>query len=100
MGQVAERKGGTMTGLCTTVTNAKNGKSYFVSTVRRSHLTGLYEASVFRKIVGPFANFWRPQATFVGSDAADLHARTTTLVRDFDPTYWNVRGPSSTVEQR
>jgi hypothetical protein len=50
----------------------------------------LHETAVFRKIFGPFANFWRPQAIFLGSDAADLHSRAIALVRDFDPVYWNV----------
>jgi len=44
----------------------------------------------FRKIFGPFANFWRPQTIFFGDDAADLHAHVTALVRDFDSAYWNV----------
>ena len=73
-----------------TVTNTTNGKSYFVSTVKSSRNGGLHETSVFRKIFGPFANFWRPQVTFFGSDAAFLHARVTELVRDFDPEYWSI----------
>jgi hypothetical protein len=82
-----------MAGLMTTVTNAANGKSYLVSTVNSSRpLTGLYETAVFRKIFGPFANFWRPQATFFGSDATDLHSRATALVRDIDPGRWHVFG--------
>ena len=79
-----------MKGLWTTVTNVANGKSYFVSTVKSSRRRGLHEAAVFRKIFGPIANFWRPQATFFGSDAASLHARVTELVRDFDPVYWSL----------
>ena len=78
-----------MKGLWTTVTNVANGKSYFVSTVKSSRSIGLHETAVFRKIFGPFANFWRPQATFFGNDAADLHARVTVLVRDVDPADWN-----------
>jgi hypothetical protein len=27
---------------------------------------------------------------FFGDDAAELHARATELVRDFDPEYWRV----------
>jgi hypothetical protein len=79
-----------MKGLWTTVTNVANGKSYFVSTVKSSRSIGLHETAVFRKIFGPFANFWRPQTIFFGDDAADLHAHVTALVRDFDPAYWNV----------
>jgi hypothetical protein len=78
-----------MKGLMTTVTNVTNGKNYFVSTVRSSRSKGLHETAVFRKIFGPLANFWRPQATFFGSDAADLHTRVTALVRDVDPANWN-----------
>jgi hypothetical protein len=78
-----------MKGLWTTVTNAANGKSYFVSTVRSAR-KGFHETAVFRKIFGPFANFWRPQATFFGEDAASLHANATELVRDFDPEYWRI----------
>ena len=48
------------------------------------------ETAVFRKIFGPFANFWRPQTIFFGDDAADLHAHVTALVRDFDSACWNV----------
>jgi hypothetical protein len=79
-----------MKGLWATVTNAANGKSYFVSTVKSSRRKGLHEACVFRKIFGPIANFWRPQATFFGGDPADLHARVTKLVRDIHPGYWHV----------
>jgi hypothetical protein len=75
-------------GLWTTVTNVANGKSYFVSTAKSSRRRGLHEAAVFRKIFGPIANFWRPQAIFFGTDAADLHARVTALVRDGDPAAW------------
>jgi hypothetical protein len=78
-----------MKALWTPVTNVTNGKSYFVSTVNSSR-SGVHETAVFRKIFGPFANFWRPQATFFGNDAASLHARVTELVRDFDPEYWNI----------
>ena len=76
-----------MRSLWTAVTNVTNGKSYFVSTVKSSR-RGLHETAVFRKIFGPFANFWRPQATFFGSDGASLHARVTALVRDVDPIDW------------
>ena len=79
-----------MKGLWTTVTNVANGKSYFVSTVKSSRSIGLHETAVFRKIFGPFANFWRPQTIFFGDDAADLHAHVTALVHDFDSAYWNV----------
>ena len=82
-----------MKGLWTTVTNVTNSKSYFVSTVKSSR-RGVHETAVFRKIFGPFANFWQPQATFFGSDAASLHARVTELVRDFDPDYWNIFKPA------
>jgi hypothetical protein len=78
-----------MSGLWTTVTNAANGKNYFVSTVKSSRRKGLHEAAVFRKIFGPFANFWQPQVVFFGIDAAYLHARVTALVRDVDPADWN-----------
>jgi len=79
-----------MKGLMTTVTNATNGKSYFVSNVKCSRSSeGLHQTAVFRKLFGPFANFWRPQASFLGSDAAYLHARVTALVRDVDPAGWN-----------
>jgi hypothetical protein len=77
-----------MKGLCTTVTNATNGKSYFVSTVNSARSKGMHETAVFRKIFGPFASFWRPRATFFGSDGASLHARVTALVRDVDPIDW------------
>jgi len=63
------------------------GKNYFVSTVRSSRNKGSYETAVFRKIFGPFANFWRPQAIFFGDETADLHAFAIELVRDFDPDY-------------
>jgi hypothetical protein len=76
-----------MKGLWTTVTNAANGKSYFVSTIRSSR-KGFHETAVFRKILGPIANFWRPQATFFGDEAATLHAYVTELVRVFPPEYW------------
>jgi hypothetical protein len=79
-------------GLCTTVTNVTNGKSYFVSTVKSPRYKGSYETAVFRKIFGPLASFWRPQATFIGDDAASLHARVTELVREFDPKYWRTFG--------
>ena len=79
-----------MKGLWATVTNAANGRSYFVSTVKSSRCKWQHETAVFRKIFGPIANFWRPQAIFVGDDAAELHARATELVRDFDPEYWRV----------
>jgi hypothetical protein len=79
-----------MKGLWTTVTNVTNSKSYFVSTVKSSRSNGLHQTAVFRKIFGLFANFWRPQAIFLGGDAADLHAFATALVRDFDPVYWKV----------
>jgi hypothetical protein len=79
-----------MKGLMTTVANASNGKSYFVSTVKSSRRRGLHEAAVFRKIFRPIANFWRPHAIFFGNDAADLHARVTALARDIDPDHWNV----------
>ena len=78
-----------MKGLWTTVTNVTNDKSYFVSTVKSARRRGLHEAAVFRKIFGPIANFWRPQAIFFGNDAAYLHARVTALVRDVDPAHWN-----------
>ena len=78
-----------MKGLYATVTNATNGKSYFVSTVKSARSKGMHEAAVFRKIFGPFANFWRPRASFFGGDAASLHARVTALVRDVDPADWN-----------
>jgi len=79
-----------MTGLMTTVTNATNGKRYFVSTVKCPRSESLQQTAVFRKIFGPIANFWRPQATFFGDDAADLHARVTALVRDIHPAYWKM----------
>jgi hypothetical protein len=82
-----------MNGLWATVTNTANGRSYFVSTVKSSRRKGLHETAVFRKIFGPIANFWRPQAIFFGDDAAGLHARVTELVRDFDPEYWRVFDP-------
>jgi hypothetical protein len=78
-----------MKGLMTTVTNAANGKSYFVSTVKCPRTEELHQTAVFRQIFGPFANFWRPQAFFLGSDAAFLHARVAELVRDVDPAGWN-----------
>ena len=78
-----------MAGLMTTVTNAATGKNYFVSTVRSSGRTGLYETAVFRQIFGPIANFWRPRATFFGINATELHTRATALVRDIDPGHWN-----------
>jgi hypothetical protein len=57
---------------------------------KSSRRKGSHETAVFRKIFGPFANFWRPQTIFFGEDAADLHAHVTALVRDFEPAYWNV----------
>jgi hypothetical protein len=78
-----------MKGLMTTVTTAANGKNYFVPTVKSSRRKGLHETAVFRKIFGPFANFWQPRVVFFGSDAAHLHARVTALVRDVDPADWN-----------
>jgi len=82
-----------MTGLWTTVTNVTNGKSYFVSTVKCSRsIAGFHQAAVFRKIFGPLANFWRPQAIFFSSNAASLHARVTEFVRDVDPARWNDKG--------
>jgi hypothetical protein len=79
-----------MKGLMATVTNVTNGKGYFVSTVKSSRNKGFHETAVYQKIFRPFANFWRPQATFSGSDAPSLHARVTELVRDFDPEYWRI----------
>lgn len=79
-----------MKGLWTTVSYVANGKSYFVSTLKSSRRRGLHEAAVFRKVFGPIANFWRPQAIFFGNDAADLHARVTALAHDIDPDHWNV----------
>jgi hypothetical protein len=82
-----------MTGLMTTVTNVTNGKRYFVSTVKCPRSSaGLLQAAVFRKIFGPIANFWRPQAIFFSSNAAFLHARVTEFVRDVDPASWNDKG--------
>jgi hypothetical protein len=78
-----------MKGLMTTVTNATNGKRYFVSTVKYPRSDELKQTAVFRKILGPFANFWKPQAIFVGNDAAYLHGRVTALVRDVDPADWD-----------
>jgi hypothetical protein len=86
-----EREGSSVTGLMTTVTNVMNGKRYFVSTIKSPGSGGLQQTAVFRKIFGPFANFWRPQATFFGNDAANLHGRVTALVRDVDPADWNVK---------
>jgi hypothetical protein len=79
-----------MKGLWATVTNAANGTSYFVSTIKSSRRKGLHETAVFRKIFGPIANFWRTLAIFFGGDATELHARVAELVRDFDPEYWRV----------
>lgn len=42
-----------------------------------------------RAIFGPFAKFCQPQATFFGDDAAYLHGRVTTLVRDVDTADWD-----------
>lgn len=75
-------------GLMTTVTNVTNGKRYFVSTIKSPGSEALQQTAVFRKIFGPFANFRQPQATFFGNDAAYLHGRVTTLVRDVDPADW------------
>ena len=75
--------------LMTSVTNTINHKTYFVSTVKCRRVETLHQAAVFRKIFGPFANFWRPKAFFLGSDAAYLHDRVTTLVRDVDPAEWD-----------
>ncbi len=76
--------------LMTTVTNAVDGKQYFVSTVR-CRRSGGWQSAVFRKIFGPFANFRRPQGFFLGVDAAYLHARVTALARDVDPVAWDSR---------
>jgi hypothetical protein len=78
-----------MKGLMTTVTNVTNGKRYFVSTVKCQRNEGLKQTAVFRKIFGPFANFWKPQAFFLGNDATYLHGRVTALVRDVDPADWD-----------
>jgi hypothetical protein len=81
-----------MKGLMTTVTNVATGKRYFVSTVKSPRSSeGLQETAVFRKFFGPFANFWQPQATFFGNDAAYLHGRVTALVRDVDPADWDAK---------
>lgn len=70
-------------GLMTTVTNINNGKKYFVSTVKGEKGPS-FQTAVFRKIFGPFTNFWRPQVVYFGNDAAYLHDRVTAIVRDND----------------
>ena len=77
-------------GLWTTVTNTVTRKKYFVSTVEEARVGG-WQTAVFRKIFGPFANFWKP-AFFLGGAApgraADQHQRVATIVRDVDPVDW------------
>lgn len=70
------------TGLMSTITNIVNRKKYFVSTVEG--IAG-WETAVFRKIIGPFANFKRPEFHLGGSEAdraADRHERVIAIVRD------------------
>jgi hypothetical protein len=76
------------TGLMTTVTNTATRKKYFVSTIEG--IAG-WQTAVFRKKIGPFVNFRKPEFSLGGSDAdraADQHERAVAIVRDIDPENW------------
>jgi hypothetical protein len=87
-----------MKGLMATVTNATNGKRYFVSTIKCPRGEVLQQTAVYRKIFGPFANFRQPLAIFFGNDAAYLHGRVTELVRHVDPADWGGKDMFISVE--
>lgn len=76
------------TGLMTTVRNTVNRKKYFVSTIEGP---AGWQTAVFRKVLGPFANFKKPEFILGGSTtdrATDQHDRTVEIVRDLDPVSW------------
>src|SRR3954470_1449907 len=87
-----------MRGLMTTVTNERDHKRYFVSSVKTPNSEELYQSAVFKKIIGPFANFPQPQATFFGNDAAYLHERVTDLMHNVEPSDWSGEKFSITAE--
>ena len=87
-----------MKNLMTTVSNSTDQKQYFVSTVECPGSKELYQAAVFQKIFGPFANFHKPKATFFGRDSTYLHRRITTLVSDVDSADWDIEELFITVE--
>jgi hypothetical protein len=62
---------------------------------------GGWQTAVFRKFLGPLANFRRP-AFFLGCSAAeraaDQHPRVANIVRDVDPANWEESSRALSVE--